>query len=390
MKKMTLVDLYDLCKSSLYEFGFEYTDFVKDNMNCEYSGYAVAKVDESGIGYACVNNDNTVVYSFDKLNKNIGIRPSIKYSYIKDFIQYSREIKPGILEVSLGKYPGKRYDEKVNRNDLIATGDVFTIVENDKLIELKEYEDIDGNLMVCRNGIYYCVEPLKWYVNINDDIMITKEVINGGMSLDRELTEIEKFQIEKEDKVFKKISTKQFIQSEIRECEDNLVYGFIYNILNNEILGNELVREINKRDQNLKLEEYKRIKEEEIKKIMEEKQRIQRSYLLLSDPDLFDYEDIFNNSEERKELVKKELINVGVINCNKEIVIYELLELYRTIDASRRKMLFPEERYENIKNKLETMDIEFLNVVLKEVIDVHNLSYYYSEFVMPWGLIKTY
>ena len=71
---MTLVDLYDLCKSSLYEFGFEYTDFVKDNMNCEYSGYAVAKVDESGIGYACVNNENTVVYSFDKLNKNIGIR----------------------------------------------------------------------------------------------------------------------------------------------------------------------------------------------------------------------------------------------------------------------------------------------------------------------------
>ena len=157
-----------------------------------------------------------------------GIRPCIKISDIKS-IPRNKDSKLtyscGEYQVFYGYYPRKVVETMIqeeleclyNKNDLIETGNSYTIDLNDsnnttdkfEPLKLKEYE-YEGkryvrlsirsvykglSIMLSDNisrkagsYVWFEVEPVKWIVDDDAKIMYTKEVISGGIQYDEERT----------------------------------------------------------------------------------------------------------------------------------------------------------------------------------------------------------
>lgn len=117
----------------------------------------------------------------------LGVRPIIKFSM--DFMNNIEEIK-GIVEVEYGEYfldlVSSDVSQKLELNLLNAklqpTGKVYSIIEHSVL----EYM-ADGIKYCCFKNKWYKVRPMKWLVDEENQVLISKEVLFGNMPIDRHI-----------------------------------------------------------------------------------------------------------------------------------------------------------------------------------------------------------
>ena len=185
MINLQLADLYDVY--NLTKIKWDYTDFTKALEDETYLGYGIVNIDAGGLVFEVINKRNKTL-SFYNDCTNVAIRPSMTYSYVKEFCEDVKRISDGILEVSFGEYPKSKIKEKVDSFKLEKTGRKYTVRQNNEFVELDELIDLNGNKMVFLKGNYYKVESLRWLVNEYRDVMITKDAINAGLAYERNLT----------------------------------------------------------------------------------------------------------------------------------------------------------------------------------------------------------
>ena len=140
---------------------------------------------------------------------SLGIRPAVKYSELKKTGKYIGKDKNGIHCIEYGEYPQSKVEEEksleltkalkegylketektysvLNKKPREAIGlplcfGGYVVDEKKHIIELKEYKTKDGNKYVMNQGIWYKVEPIVWQIDKNNDLALTKNILNNGL-----------------------------------------------------------------------------------------------------------------------------------------------------------------------------------------------------------------
>ena len=380
MIKMSLGDFYDLYRLRNLKWG--YSDFTKSLSKGEYLGYGVINVDAGGVGFDIIDEENEIYFGYGRNESHIAIRPTMSYSYVKDFAENKKEIGEGLFEVTFGEYPNSKVEEEVNSDELVKTGRSFTIKENNELVALDEYVDTLGNKMVSLNGDYYRVEPLTWFADSYKDIMITKNAINGGFAYEVELTEEEEAFANYIDSICpRKLSQRQIMIANKGRNDNTLANNFLSNFMSNEIIDEETLKMIIERDK----EKARKEKEEKerLEQIKKEKRRLQRektrpqrernqllNYLFPRDViSLMCSVMVPNNDEEKlRQVISEELPKVKNYIDDKEKLIELIIYVYKCRDGRERLLPYPESRYDGCREYLENFDLDYLNVNLMVAI----------------------
>lgn len=245
--------------------------------------------------------------------------------------------------------------------------------------------------MVNQNGNYYRVEKLTWLVDENKDIMITKNVINGGFAYERELTAEEEFIATIADQIPRKLSKRNIILGTIAETETTLSSAFIEKVLVNEIIDEDMKKKIAARDEEVAKQKAAQdakeaAEKERIRKENAEKNRAKKArknymhYTFPSDALSAMIQMPFSEEEMDKvnETIVEELDNIKYYIEDKETLIEIIIHLYKAKDGCERLMPYPEERYDNCRAVLKQHSVDYLNVVLKQTI---GNSKYYDSYV---------
>jgi len=151
----------------------------------------------------------------------IGARPSISYESIKDKINVVNE--KDIFEVEFGEYPqtitkkeiSVSLEELYEQNLLNKTGKVYSADNINSLdsytpFEYRSFEEyeyqnnkyirflvgvnpqafkLSNEEIVEEDKVYWIkVEPIKWIVDIEEDIMISKDILFAGIQMDKDIT----------------------------------------------------------------------------------------------------------------------------------------------------------------------------------------------------------
>ena len=139
----------------------------------------------------------------------VGIRPAVTYSEIKELGKDIGEDENGILCLEYGEYPQSKVDveksfeltQALEKGILKETEKTYSILnkkprmysglplcfggyivdEKKPVIELKEYKYKDGKKYVLKDNVWYNVEPIVWQVDKQNDIALTKNIINNGL-----------------------------------------------------------------------------------------------------------------------------------------------------------------------------------------------------------------
>ena len=199
-----------------YKTAFEVTDFVSsiDGASTWTTDSIVAKQgiyprNEGAFEAVVVNKEGKMIRK--NLGELEGIRPAVKYSEIEKECKNLVCDEMGVGYVEYGEYPqskaldSKKLDEELEKGELKETKKTYSILDKTKIdpeeyaasmfserfvinyrkpfIELKEYINKDGKKYVKNGDTWYCVEPIKWRINIKHDIAITEKVINNGIHL---------------------------------------------------------------------------------------------------------------------------------------------------------------------------------------------------------------
>lgn len=374
MINLQLADLYDVY--NLKKIKWDYTDFTKALEDETYLGYGIVNIDAGGLAFEVINKRNKTL-SFYNDCTNVAIRPSMTYSYVKEFCEDVKRISDGILEVSFGEYPKSKIKEKVDSSKLEKTGRKYTVRQNNEFVELDELIDLNGNKMVFLKGNYYKVESLRWLVNEYRDTMITKDAINAGLAYERNLTNKELYESLLGDLYPRKYSNTEMVRSNIINNEPNLVIPFIKNVLANEIISEEMKLKIKNRDEELqRMIKEERLKEEEARRLRYEQERPERerrnllNYYFPQDA-ISAIASLGFNEEEMVKVnltIIEELDNIKYFIDDKEKLIEIIITLYKTKESRKRLAPYLKERYDDCREYLEQFDINYLNVVLKQTI----------------------
>ena len=342
MINLQLADLYDVY--NLIKIKWDYTDFTKALEDETYLGYGIVNIDAGGLVFEVINKRNKTL-SFYNDCTNVAIRPSMTYSYVKEFCEDVKRISDGILEVSFGEYPKSKIKEKVDSSKLEKTGRKYTVRQNNEYVELDELIDLNGNKMVFLKGNYYKVESLRWLVNEYRDTMITKDAINAGLAYERNLTNKELYESFLGDLYPRKYSNTEMVRSNIINNEPNLVIPFIKNVLANEIISEEMKLKIKNRDEELqRMIKEERLKEEEARRLRYEQERPERerrnllNYYFPQDA-LSAIASIGFNEEEMVKVnltIIEELDNIKYFIDDKEKLIEIIINLYKAKDSRKR------------------------------------------------------
>lgn len=175
--------------------------------------------------------------------RDIGIRPIISYSQIKDKITNESYIY-GLKQVEFGEYPGdieneaisELLEEKFQNKTLIKTGKTYTTDSIDdyfkgipfKPREFEEYEYkgfkyirfvgefinhgytlSDNRTISSTNGYWIKVEPIEWLVDEENDIAITKKIIVSGIQFDLNCT--------KNNTTFEETNIKKYLDNYLKK-----------------------------------------------------------------------------------------------------------------------------------------------------------------------------
>lgn len=394
MIKMELADIYDLYR--LREIKWGYSDFTKELSSDGFFGYGVIDVDAGGIGYDVIDEDNEIYFGYYRCDSSVALRPTMSYSYVKDFVENKNDLGNGILEVTFGEYPNSKIDEIVNSEELVKTGRHFTIKENNELVKLDEYVDTLGNKMVSLNGNYYKVEELKWLVDTYKDIMITKDAINGGFAYEAKLSEFEEAEANWFDEHCpRKLSQRQIMIANKGRNDNTLANNFMGNIMINEIVDEVMLQKISQRDiEKARIEKEEKARLEEIKKerrrLQRERTRAQRErrnllrYLFPVDAMSSTFSIPFSSEEEEqlKQVIAEELPNVKNYVDDKEKLIELLIYVYKCKDGKERLLPYPEIRYDACRAYLENFDLDYLNVSLMVAIGNNKTMASHMEYLI--------
>ena len=140
----------------------------------------------------------------------LGIRPILKYSDIKEYIQNRKISDKEVLEVDFGEYPqticGKKIEFELEQmykeNTITKTEKKYTIISNETFLpqEINEYiyndnkyirfiadRDIIRTKMSNKKYIEYGkaywikVEPITWMIDEKEDIAVAKKLLISGI-----------------------------------------------------------------------------------------------------------------------------------------------------------------------------------------------------------------
>jgi hypothetical protein len=102
MIKLELADYWDLY--GLRDKEWKSTDFANEFADCKFEGYSVINVDAGGVGYDIIGEDK-VTYSVPTSYENVALRPSMKYSYVKEFCEDVKDLGNGYFEEITSQRP---------------------------------------------------------------------------------------------------------------------------------------------------------------------------------------------------------------------------------------------------------------------------------------------
>jgi len=171
------------------------------------------------------NNERCAIYS-DGITKwepayprTIGARPVMSYEIVKDELESSED---NVFEVEFGEYPQTIAEKEISvsleelyeQNLLNKTGKIYTADSINPLDAYTEFEyrnfdeyeyegskyirfvtnefieafKLSDETVIEKDKVYYLkVEPIKWIVDKNADIVISKDILFAGIQMDKEI-----------------------------------------------------------------------------------------------------------------------------------------------------------------------------------------------------------
>lgn len=212
MKKIDLLTLSDIYKLSKNKQSFfkennfiaDFTDYAYYSINNEYMSkkgrwWLKSGDGEGNVDVVCEDGKN---HLYEADSPCIGTRPIINYSDVKTEIRNININKQGLLECEWGEYIQRLVscDEKIQLEQLYLnceisyTGKSYEVIMpykytwNECLNLKRGIEYIYNNHKFVRvvdddKITWFQVLPIKWLISINDDIMVTKEVIIGRIPM---------------------------------------------------------------------------------------------------------------------------------------------------------------------------------------------------------------
>ena len=228
--KLDLITKEMLDKSIIFEeFGTRtcVTDFtlllgkssVVFGVGTRYSSWITKSKGKKSSSILNVSEFASFIYGNSNINdENIGIRPIVKYSLIKDLVKVEDLVDDDLSTVLYGNYPSTTVDLELNNlleehyknNELVKTGmryevpvsnynyDKITLdtifydeyeYDNRKFIrfEADNYYTLNNLVKVEKGQILYIeVEPVRWIVDKNLDFAITENIIFSGIPFSKD------------------------------------------------------------------------------------------------------------------------------------------------------------------------------------------------------------
>lgn len=149
--------------------------------------------------------------SYEYYVKSLGVRPSISYSKIQQFLSNKQEDNLGIISADYGEYPQTVVDEThsiileklYNNGSLTKTGKTYTNVEDkfrkkhNRYIEYvyngskyirylckHNFTSLSNGKRIKKNMPYWVkVEPITWLIDKKTGIALSKKILFSGMEL---------------------------------------------------------------------------------------------------------------------------------------------------------------------------------------------------------------
>lgn len=223
----------------------EATDFAQGE-NPKYKGWAIETLDCNGAEPAMYTNDGKIE-NLSYTDPNVGIRPSIKYSEIKQNSTVVGIYENECIEVEYGEYPERKLSsleqdqltKKLISGKLKKTDKKYSIYsKKDKsIINLLEVIDNQGNKYVLKDGEWYQVSPIRWIVNQQKNLAITKYMIAGGLEYGAyKLPKMTKFEEDFERTHPMKNPPSRRRMYELRKTNKSIIEGFLYSVLPQDII----------------------------------------------------------------------------------------------------------------------------------------------------------
>lgn len=226
----------------------EATDFAQGS-NPKYNGWAIETLDCNGAEPAMYTNDGKIT-NLSYTDPNVGIRPSIQYSEIKQNSTVVGIYDNGCIEVEYGEYPQKKASPIAQQNltqklidgELQKTDKKYTIYnqEEKRLIHLQEVIDNRGNKYVLKDGEWYQVNPIRWIVNQKKNLAMTKYMIAGGLEYGKYSIELSEWEKEMERLCPMKNPPSQRRMYALRKINKTIIEGFLYSVLPQDIIPSEI------------------------------------------------------------------------------------------------------------------------------------------------------
>lgn len=183
----------------------ELVNLIMDNVDLNNTDYVntdnLGIIDSYVIGTEVYNsNGKTIKKPLD--SRTIGIRPSIKFSEMKN-AHVKGIVNKDIIEVEYGEYPSdyvldsellNELNQAYINLELRPTDKTYSaekvyyeydekkeMVKNFQLIYYREYEYKNKKYVRINDEYWFKVEPIKWYVSEKNDLAITSKIISSGI-----------------------------------------------------------------------------------------------------------------------------------------------------------------------------------------------------------------
>ena len=160
----------------------ESTDYAKETGtyyyekdNDELSDWWLKK-DENKIFGSLVNSNNGEKLCVRCAMDGYGIRPAVRFSDIEPFVYYPHIDDANVFTIEFGSYP--QHELSVEHQTLFET---LYIMGDLKFYDNGVYESNGLKAVKAEsNGKWFLYEPIKWIVDKNADIAVSKNILDGG------------------------------------------------------------------------------------------------------------------------------------------------------------------------------------------------------------------
>lgn len=122
--------------------------------------------------------DMTGIADGGYITGSYGVRPVLKVENLDELIDSKSKTQNGIEEVSLGEYPHFDFELDLPQEEISKTGKIYHIKsEYSSNIEICEEYQTNEIKFITFNGKRYLVKPVQFYVDRNNSLLISKNVL---------------------------------------------------------------------------------------------------------------------------------------------------------------------------------------------------------------------